>query len=269
MLTEPQRRRSRLRPQLSLRQEYGEFILERIEEFKDQLTREELLALADEAVRELEVGPEGQLVLTEVLVLEHVDRLITRRLNLPTFRRWRDRHVRLRRAQREPTHWGLDRTSPLVWLAEGFDEDAVALVVGAHATPAALYLAAHDWQVVFIDGALTSVESAESQAAGEALARRFQALVVSLGDWFPDVSPTLAVLDPATLNALGRAARHRFLDTLKARTKPNGVHVLLPSGHTTSEHGLSFDVLRACYGDWKIDPPRDTTKAHGFLAIRP
>ncbi len=62
MLTAPQPRRQRARQQVSLRQEYGEFILQRIEEFKQQISREELLAIADEAVRELEVGPEEQLV---------------------------------------------------------------------------------------------------------------------------------------------------------------------------------------------------------------
>jgi hypothetical protein len=87
VLTSPQPRRHRARQQQSLRQEYEEFRLQRIEEFKQQLARSELLAIADEAVRELELGPDGQLVLTEVLVLEHVDRLIMRRLNLPTYRR--------------------------------------------------------------------------------------------------------------------------------------------------------------------------------------
>jgi len=93
MLPNPQPARRIAVKARSLKQEYEEFLLQRIEEFKDQLARDELLAIADEAVRELEMGPEDQLVLTEVLVLEHVDRLITRRLNLPSYRRWRDRHV--------------------------------------------------------------------------------------------------------------------------------------------------------------------------------
>jgi hypothetical protein len=42
-------------------------VLQRIEEYKEQLSRTELLAIADEAVRELEVSAEEQLVLTEVL----------------------------------------------------------------------------------------------------------------------------------------------------------------------------------------------------------
>ncbi|HXV85149.1 MAG TPA: hypothetical protein VD793_00540, partial [Gemmatimonadales bacterium] len=118
----------------SLKQEYEEFILQRIEEFKDQLSRSELLAIADEAVRELETGSDDQLVLTEVLVLEHVDRLIIRRLHLPTYRRWREKHLRLRRAQRQPTHWGLDPDTPLSRLAATGPE-ATALVIGGGAAP--------------------------------------------------------------------------------------------------------------------------------------
>jgi hypothetical protein len=74
--------------QTSLRREYEGFLLQRIEEYKDALSRQELLALADEAIHELEASPSEQLVLTEVLVLEHVDRIILRRLSLPTFRAW-------------------------------------------------------------------------------------------------------------------------------------------------------------------------------------
>ncbi|KPJ87466.1 MAG: hypothetical protein AMS18_14565, partial [Gemmatimonas sp. SG8_17] len=98
--------------QQSLRQEYEEFVLQRIEEYKEQLSRTELLAVADEAVRELEVSAEEQLVLTEVLVLEHVDRLIIRRLRLPTFRRWRERHLELRESQQNHEQWDLDPGTP-------------------------------------------------------------------------------------------------------------------------------------------------------------
>lgn len=269
MLTERQVRRRLGHRQQSLRQEYSEFILERIEEFKDQLSRKELLGLADEAVQELEVGPDGQLVLTEVLVLEHVDRLIMRRLNLPAFRHWRDRHVRLRRAQRAPTHWGLDRHSPLVGLAESFDEADVALVVGSAATAAGFFLAAHEWPVVFIDRQLSSVQAAETRAATEALTRWFQAYVVSLGDWFPDVEPALTILDPATLTGLGGGARLRFVEQLQDRTIPGGVHFVLPDQAARGTGEPLLKLLRPRYGDWRVDHPSETRTPRGFLAMKP
>ncbi|MGH7336384.1 MAG: hypothetical protein ACREI7_02290, partial [Myxococcota bacterium] len=92
-------------PPRSLKQEYQEFILQRIEEYKNALPRQELLQIGDEAVRELQANAQDQYLLTEVLLLEHVDRIIARRLRLPSFPRWREKHRALRDAQREPTHW--------------------------------------------------------------------------------------------------------------------------------------------------------------------
>ena len=80
------------RPARSLRQEYEEFLFQRIEEYKNSLSRAELLEIGDEAVRELEIAAADQYLLTEVLLLEHVDRIIGRRLRLPTFQRWSRRH---------------------------------------------------------------------------------------------------------------------------------------------------------------------------------
>jgi hypothetical protein len=263
VLTDPRLNRTRQRQ--SLRQEYGEFLMQRIEEFKDQLSREQLLTLADEAVRELDA--KDQLVLTEVLVLEHVDRLIMRRLKLPSFKRWRERHVRLRRAQREPTHWGLARDAPLVNLAAGLGDGDLALVAGAGVAPAGLFLAAHDWPVVFIDGQLASVETTESRAAAESLGMRFQTYVVSLGDWFPpDVTPTLVVIDPLLLVDLDRGRRERFLDTLRRHTVSGGVHCIPPL-RDPHRPELSANMLEGEYRDWRVVTTEDQG-SRWFVAAR-
>src|SRR2546430_3025004 len=75
--------RTARRPPRSLKQEYQEFLLQRIEEYKNTLTREELLEIVDEAVRELEESAAGQLPLTVVVMLVHVDRINARRLRPP------------------------------------------------------------------------------------------------------------------------------------------------------------------------------------------
>src|SRR5207244_10086884 len=98
-LNDDQRSRIARRPPRSLKQEYHESLLQRIEEYKNTLTREELLEIGDEAVRELEESAAaGQYLLTEVLLLEHVDRVIVRRQRLPTFPRWRQTPSALRAA---------------------------------------------------------------------------------------------------------------------------------------------------------------------------
>ena len=107
------------RPPRSLRQEYGEFLFQRIEEYKNTVSRTELLEIGDEAVRELEAATADQYLLTEVLLLEHVDRIIARRLRLPTFHRWSRTHRALRAAQREPTHWEIEINNPVVGCPAG------------------------------------------------------------------------------------------------------------------------------------------------------
>ena len=108
----PHRRRS----PYSDKQYYQEYILQRIEGYKNSIGRDELLRLGDEAAAELHTAAEGQFLLTEVLMLESVDRLIMKRLSLRPYNRWRRQFLKLREAQRTPTHWGLDPTCPLARL---------------------------------------------------------------------------------------------------------------------------------------------------------
>ncbi len=270
MLTNPKPERRRPRQPQSLKQEYEEFILQRIEEFKNQLTRERLLAIADEAVRELEVEAQDQLILTEVLVLEHVDRLIQRRLKLPSYRRWRDRHVKLRRAQQEPTHWGVDPDTPLADLASRLDQTDLALVLGSGAAPAALFLAALDASVLLIDQDLAAVEAAENLAAAEAVGSRFHALVVGFGTWFPEATPALVVLDAAMMGALDAATREELVDTLKEQTVAGGVHCILVTGSRRDVIPLAPEALQSHYGGWRIERPRRTDhRSRWFLATKP
>src|SRR5207237_6022203 len=142
----------------SLKQEEQEFLVQRIEEHKNALTREELLEIGDEAVRELEENAAGQYLLTEVLLLEHVDRIIARRLRLPSFPRWRQKHRALRAAQRAPTHWGLEADGPLVSSVRRLEPGDVGVVIGAAALPVALFIAAHDGEAFLLDHALAATE---------------------------------------------------------------------------------------------------------------
>jgi len=267
VLTSPVPRRQRLQAPRSLRQEYGEFMLQRIEEFKQQISREELLEIANEAVLELE-GSAEQLLLTEVLLLEHVDRLIMQRLNLPSYRRWRTRHVTLRRAQREATHWGLEPHTPLGRYAAEFAADGDALVVGGGATSAALFLAAHDWPVTYIDNQITTVEAAETRAATEDLSGRFSGLVVALGDWFPDLRPVLTVMDPITLAKLDRPSCSSFLETLTGRTPTGGVHIILPRSAPEDVVQFAAESVERHYEGWRVSRSGMPNGSRWFTAVR-
>lgn len=257
------------RPPRSLKQEYQEFILQRLEEYKNAIPREELLEIGDEAVRELQASAQDQYLLTEVLLLEHVDRIIARRLRLPSFPRWRQKHRALREAQREPTHWGLDRAHPIVPWASRLEPGDLIVVLGAAALPEALFLAAHDAEVFLVDQDLGAVEAAEGRAVTEQLAGLFQALVINFGSWFPDLSPSLVAIAPGSLARLRAKDRAALIADLQARTRSGGVHVVLPAGGGSRDViPLAPEALQAFYRGWQLQRSR-RAKRSGFTAIKP
>jgi hypothetical protein len=72
----------------SLRRAYVDWVEARIEEYKDRIPRAELLALADEVIRDLRMSPDGQYQLTEMLLCHAIDRRLFRMLKLPGYRAW-------------------------------------------------------------------------------------------------------------------------------------------------------------------------------------
>jgi hypothetical protein len=244
-----QRRRS----PYSDKQHYHEYILQRIEGYKNSIGRDELLRLGDEAASELQTAAEGQFVLTEVLMLESVDRLIMKRLSLRPYSRWRRQFLKLREAQRTPTHWGLEPTSPLARLLPRIEPRDVALVVGGGAEPAAYLLAAHDAVVTFLAGELGCVERVESRIAAEALGGAFDGYVAQAGPCLPEFleignALDLVVLDPGALADLGAACRLEFVADLQQRSRPGSVHVILPSCPA-----LAPEALLAFYDGWIVE----------------
>ena len=256
----------------SLKQEYQEFILHRLEEYKNTVPRAELLQIGDEAVRELQTSAQDQYLLTEVLLLEHVERTIARGLRRRSFRRWRQKQRALREAQREPTHWGFDRQHPIVPWAARLEPGDVVVVLGAAALAEALYLAAHDAEVFLLDQDLGAVEAAEGRAVAEQLGGgAFQALVINFGSWFPDLVPSLVAIAPSSLGALRAKQRASLIADLQVRTPSGGVHVVLPPA---SEHRevipLGPEALQTLYRGWQVH--RSTarrSKRSGFTAIKP
>lgn len=75
-------------PSPSRRRAYLEWVEEQIENYKESVSREVLLGVADEVVTELRVNARGQYQLTELLLAEAVDRQIFRMLKLPSYRSW-------------------------------------------------------------------------------------------------------------------------------------------------------------------------------------
>jgi len=72
----------------SLRRAYLDWVEEQVENYKDEISRSELLRIADEVVRELRMTDSGQYQLTELLICHAMDKRIARSLKLPGYRAW-------------------------------------------------------------------------------------------------------------------------------------------------------------------------------------
>jgi hypothetical protein len=243
----------RRRTPYSDKQHYQEYILQRIEGFKNSIGREELMRLGDEAASELQATSEGQFVLTEVLMLETVDRLIMKRLALRPYRRWREQFRKLREAQRTPVHWGLDGGCALARILPRIEAHDLALVIGAGAEAATYLLAAHDAAVTFVACDVGCVERVESRMAAEALASLFEGFVAPLAPALPCFLEALdgvdiVVIDPHTLAGFTPQARAELLGDLQRRSRPGGVHVVLGGSGA-----LSSDAIRSLYEGWVLE----------------
>jgi hypothetical protein len=272
--TEVRHSQRRRRSPYSDKQHYQEYILQRIEGYKNSIGRDELLRLGDEAASELQAMTEGQFVLTEVLMLESVDRLIVKRLSLRPYRRWRQQFIRLRAAQRTPTHWGLEPHCPLASLLPRIEPEDTALVVGTEAEPTTYLLAAHDAAVTFIASDLGCVERVESRMAAEALASLFESYVAQLDQSLPEFLSFLdgidiVVLDPSALLDLSASDRGHLIHDLQNRSRPGGIHVLLPTCGR-----IAPDSLRSHYVGWTKEEDlkrrrRPGRRAEGLILSKP
>ena len=252
MLTEAQlaRRRGRRRATASPQQLYQEFLVHRIEAYKNSRSRQDLMQLAEDAVADQGATTEGQLFLTEVMMLDCVDRLISKRLKLPTFKTWKQRYGKLRAAQREPAYWGVSDAHPVAALLPRCEAGDRALLVGSATERLAPLLAAHDVEVTFLAGSLPVVERVEKRTAEESLAGAFEAFVVQLGRrWLPPAEhPTqIVVLDAGEVSMLAESDLGDLIGTLQGRSAAVGVHVLLG-------HAGRIAELRAWYTGWRHLP---------------
>jgi len=263
-----QQRRRRAAP--SLKQQYEEYILQRIESFKNSLSRREVLDLGDEAIAEMESARGGQFLLTEILLSDWVDRLIRKRLGLQPYGRWSRYFRKLRTSQREPTRWGIDRRCPIIQLLPRLEPGDTALVIGNDAAPIAYLLAAYDVEVVFTGPDMTFVDQVESRVAEEALGHLCTTFVSPTGQFPCELADQvqLLVFDTGTLDGVTSPARAEILHRLMTRTAHGGVHLILPS-----EHALAPEALLTHYGEWtrEDDTPerRKPARSFGVLLGKP
>ena len=236
------------RPSRSLKHEYELYLEREIENYKESVPRSVLLSIGDEAVRAL--AGERQFALTELLLCDEVDKVIFRRLRLPSYVTWRKRRVKLIAEQRRPEHWGLSPEDLVVRAVQAVAADSYVLVAGAQMETPALYLAANGCDVTALaepDAVQRVLDAAEEAGLGE----RVHASVATLGSFTPDTLLRAVIYTPAAFAGLSTSERARVIQVLQSATADGGVHLVqtIAAGKRTP---VSLDELRRRYRGWDV-----------------
>jgi hypothetical protein len=217
-----------------------------------------LLAIGDEAAAK--IASEPQFALTELLLLEEVDRIIAKRLRLPTYETWRRRRIKLHEEMRRPEHWGLSSSDALVRAISG--EGGHVLLAGEAAHRSALYLAANGCEVTAVESEEESVQRVMEAAIQAGLAERVHALAGELSAFRPNAPLFAVVCSLATLSTLTVRERARVIKVLQGATQDGGVHLF----ETIIASSNALDELRATYAGWQISIEPASGDQQVFLA---
>src|SRR5215510_2042751 len=244
----PYRGMASSRPTRSLQHEYELFVEQEIENYKESLPRNVLLGIGDDAVSSLSAA--AQLALTELVLCNEVDKIIFRRLRLPSYETWRRRRLKLISELRRPEHWGLSPDDLLVRALPQAIEGRV-LVAGVEDEVSALYLAANGCEVTTLASEEYTLERVVQAAIGAGLAGRVHAQVGDLASWTPQVPLTAVIVSQAALAGLSPEERARAIEVLQSATMDGGVHLL-----QTIVDGMSLEELQSRYHGWTVTVER-------------
>lgn len=259
----------------SLKHEYELYVEREIEDYKDSIPRAAILKIGDEAVSSL--ADQAQVALTEILIWQEVDRIISRRLRLPTYRTWRRRRVKELESYRRPEHWGLDPNAALVRELQ-HSPDRHVLVAGATAEGQAMFLAANGCAVTAVDPGAEAMQRVLAAAQQAGLLDRVRGYCADLSGWLPDVELHAVVCSAAAFKGLSPADRARVISVLQSATADGGVHLVetIAGGIDSDASSLddlsgatviAIEELESRYRGWRVSLER--TRENGsrtFLA---
>lgn len=244
----------------SLQHEYELYLEREIENYKESVPRSVLLSIGDDAVRAL--AAQQQFALTELLLVDEVDKIIFKRLRLPAYPTWRKRRIKLMEELRRPEHWGLSPDDMVVRTAQAVPADARVLLAGAEVETPALYLAAHGCDVTALsepDAVQRVLDAAEQVGLGE----RVHAAALALDSWKPDAPLTAVIYTSAAFAGFTAAERARVIQVLQSATADGGVHLVqtIAAGKRTP---VSLAELRRRYRGWEVTV--EASAPNSFLA---
>ena len=247
--------------QRSLKHEYELYVEREIEDYKDSIPRSAILSIGDEAVAVLRA--QEQVAFDELVLWGEVDKIIRKRLRIPSYSTWRRRRVKLLAEYRRPEHWGMQADAPLVRAIPSGSESHV-LLTGSRGPESALFLAANGCTVTTVEPEADVVERVLTAAEAVGLARQVNCFVAPLSQWCPEGPLTAVVCTPAAFAGLNDTDRARVIGLLQSATLDGGVHLVetIVAGQTA----LTLEELRSQYQGWAVSVEPVDGAAPTFLA---
>jgi hypothetical protein len=245
----------------SLKHEYELYVENEIENYKESVSRSAILKIGDEAAASLRGGE--QFAMDELLLWAEVDRIIRKRLRIPSYDTWRRKRVKLLQEYLRPEHWGIRPDGVLAREIHPPAESKV-LVAGGDIDRTALYLAAHGCDVTAVDREVKPLERVMNAAHAAGLADRIESFVADVTDWSPDVPLGALVCTPEAFTGLTLEERGRAFDLLQEATPDGGVHLV--GTIVRGKRGISLAELRRQYKGWSISIEADSTSSKSFVA---
>ncbi len=246
----------------SLRHEYERYNEREIEAYKESVSRAHLCGIADIAAAALE--GQLQLGMRDVLLAAEVDRIIARRLKIPSFDTWRRRRLRNASEPMRPEYWGLRADTPLTHAITLASKSAPVIVSGARVQGSALYLAANGCQVTAIEPERDAVDRVLLAAEEAGLESRVRGVMTDLSQWSPDGPVAAVIFTPAAFAGLTVMERERVIAALQRATTDGGVHLI--ETIVSGQDAITEDELRARYSGWDVSFVQEPGAARTFLA---
>jgi len=246
----------------SVRHEYQLYVEREVEAYKESVSRTHLLAIADLVHAALEDAP--QLGMRDMLLATEVDRIISKRLKIPSFETWNRRRQRNASEPRRPEYWGLRGDTPLAHAINSVSLQASVVVSGARVQGSALYLAANGCNVTAIEPEGDEVERVITAAENAGLQSRVRTLTTDLARWNPDGPLAAVICTPAAFAGLSEIERAKVILLLQTATADGGVHLV--ETIVAGQEAISEDELRARYSEWDVSFHQEPGEARTFLA---
>jgi hypothetical protein len=246
----------------SLKHEYDAYLDREVEAYKESVSRQHLMGIADLATATLE--GELQLGMRDVLLAAEVDRIIARRLKIPTFDTWRRRRMKNAAEPKRPEYWGLRPDSPLAHAINSVSLTAPVVVSGARVQGSALYLAANGCDVKAIEPEADVVERVLSAASDAGLGARVTGLTTDLRNWLPDGPVSAVICTPAAFSDLSPLEREKVIAVLQTATADGGVHLV--ETIVAGQVALTEDELRSHYRGWDVSFVDEPGTSRTFVA---